>query len=174
MISFDEYVQTRLASLLRLAAVLSGDAHLAEDLVQEVLLRASTRWDRIPEPSVDAYVRRMVTNEYLSWRRKWARVVPRANVDVEESVKDPSERYVDRDELSAGLSRLPKRQRAVVVLRFYEDLSIGEIAHVLDCTAATVRSHLSRALSTLRVAFVEAEFQDVRRDGGDAHHTGIA
>ena len=135
--------------------MLTGDRGLAEDVVQEVLLRVHARWDRLSSMQhLDAYVRRMVVNEYLSWRRRWARVVP------VEFVPGPGEpdfatTHADRDGLVTELAKLPRRQRAAVVLRFYEGLSDDEAAEVLGCSPSTVRSHLSRALQSLRVSHTE-------------------
>ena len=94
----------------------------------------------------------MVVNEFLSWRRKWARIVPHAQVDLDQSdTPDHADRYADADESLAELSRLPKRQRAVLVLRYYGGLSDTEIAETLGCSPGTVRSYASRALASLRV-----------------------
>jgi RNA polymerase sigma-70 factor (sigma-E family) len=152
-VNFDEFVAARMRALLAFATVLTGDRGLAEDLVQEALVRAHRRWSRIVgfhQP--EAYVRRIITNGYLSWRRRWSRVVPRA--DLPERVSDGPDlatTHADRDALRAELAKLPRRQRAVLVLRYYAGLSDAEIADVLDCAPSTVRSYASRALATLRV-----------------------
>jgi RNA polymerase sigma-70 factor (sigma-E family) len=151
-VTFDEYVADRLPGLLRLAGVLAGDRATGEDVVQEVLLRASKRWSQIcAVGSPDAYVRRMVVNEYVSWRRKWGRLVPQAEVLDERVTPDHAERHAERAELAQLLDRLPARQRAVLVLRYYEGMSDEAIADVLGCSTGTVRSHASRALAVLRV-----------------------
>lgn len=114
--TFEEFVGARLPALLRLAGVLAGDRGIAEDVVQEVLLRASRRWSTIAAASSpDAYVRRMVVNEYVSWRRKWARIVPRAELIDERSVPDHADRHAEHDDLSRRLDRLPARQTWVAV-----------------------------------------------------------
>lgn len=119
--TFEDYVAGRLPSLLRLAGALAGDPGTAEEVVQEVLLRASRQWPRIADlDAPDAYVRRMVVNEYQSWRRKWARLVPRAVIETGEAAPDPAERHAARDEITRRLARLPPRQKTVIVLRFYE------------------------------------------------------
>jgi len=152
---FEEFAAARLDPLFRFASVLTGDRALAEDVVQDVLIRVHERWDQLSSVQhLDAYVRRMVVNEYLSWRRRWARVVP------VEFVPDPGEpdfatAHADRDGLVTDLAKLPRRQRAAVVLRFYEGLSDDEAADVMGCSPSTVRSHLSRALHTLRVSRTE-------------------
>jgi RNA polymerase sigma factor (sigma-70 family) len=133
------------------------DRYLAQDIVQDVLLRAQHRWSRIA--AMDApylYVKRMVTNEYLSWRRR------RAARDIASSastldtltppVSDPAIRHAERDAMRARIAVLPRKQRAALVLRYYDDCTDVEIATVLRCTEGTVRSHISRALKTLRAA----------------------
>lgn len=149
--TFDEFTDTRLPALLRYAAVLTGERGLAEDVVQEVLLRAHQKWGHIGElDKPEYYVRRMITNEYLSWRRRWARVVPHAQVP-EAAVPDHAGQHADRDALVAELARLPRRQRTVLVLRYYAGLSDPEIADAMGCSPGTVRGHASRALSALRI-----------------------
>lgn len=151
-VSFEEFLRDRLPVLLRFAAVLCLDRGLAEDVVQEVLVRAQSRWPRIQVLDVpEAYVRRMIINEFLSWRRKWARIVPHADLPDGIGAADPAETHADRAELASELARLPKKQRAAVVLRYYGGLDDAEIASELGCTPGTVRSHLSRALTALRV-----------------------
>ena len=156
-VSFDDFVADRLAPVLRFAGVLTGDRHLAEDVVQDVLVKAHRSWDRIGGLDVpEAYVRRMVVNEYVSWRRKWARIVPRADVgddlDCGRSEPDHAGRLAERADLEQRLAILPARQRAVLVLRYYEQLTDAEIADALGCGVGTVRGYASRGLATLRIA----------------------
>jgi len=150
---FADYVATRRGALLRFATVLCGQTWLAEDLVSDVLGRAFERWERIgvmTEPH--AYVRRMVVNEYLSWRRRLARTAPRADLaPTMPPVDDGAQAQAERDAMIARLARLPRRQRAAVVLRYYAGLSDSEIAAELDCRESTVRSQIARALATLRL-----------------------
>ena len=157
--TFEEFAVARLAAVLRFAAVLTGDRGLAEDVVQEVLIRAHGRWDAIAcLDRPEAYVRKMIVNEYLSWRRRSWRLVPSgAGTDVDARfVPDPAVHHAERDAILAELARLPRRQRAVLVLRYYEALSDAEIADVLGCAPGTVRGYASRALATLRVDLAEA------------------
>jgi len=152
---FDDFLTDRLDGLLRYATALTGDPHLAQDIVQDVLLRAQQRWHRIESPPT--YVRRMVTNEYLSWRRrKSVRSTVPSSLEVLDAlsppVADESDRYDDRDAMRRRLVALPRKQRAAVVLRYYENYSDTEIAELLDCRESTVRSQIARALSTLREA----------------------
>jgi RNA polymerase sigma-70 factor (sigma-E family) len=152
-VTFDEYATWRLPALLRYAAVLTGDRDLAQDIVQEVLARAHSRWSRIASLDVpDLYVRRMVTNEFLSWRRRAVRVTPTdAMPEKAEEGPDAATRHAERVVLLAEIGRLPRRQQAVLVLRYYEGHSDAEIADVLGCRPSTVRGYASRALATLRV-----------------------
>jgi RNA polymerase sigma-70 factor (sigma-E family) len=137
---------------MRFAAALTGDRGLAEDVVQEVLIRAYGRWRHIADmEQPEAYLRRMVTNEYLSWRRRWARITPSPDVGGADELPDHAEAHAQRDALRAELARLPRRQRAVLVLRYEAHLTDNEIAEVLNCPPGTVRSLASRALATLRV-----------------------
>ncbi|UZN01980.1 SigE family RNA polymerase sigma factor [Cellulomonas sp. S1-8] len=159
----DDVVRAHLPGLLRYATVLTGDGHTAADLVQEVLLRAHVRWTRISlMDRPDLYLRRMVTNEHLSWRRRWhVRTVHPSTEEVLAAHADPTRdhahRVVEDDAMWERLAALPPRQRTVLVLRYYEGLADLEIAQVLGTSAATVRSHASRALATLRVADLTTE-----------------
>ena len=154
--ALDDIVRTHLPGLLRYATVLVGDGHTAADLVQEVLLRAHVRWHRIAlMERPDLYLRRMVTNEHLSWRRRWhVRTVHPASDDVLAAHAPPQHDHADalaRDDVMwQHLAALPPRQRTVLVLRYYEGLADPEIAQVLGTSSATVRSHAARALATLR------------------------
>lgn len=152
---FEEFVSVRLEALLRYATALSCDPHLAQDVVQEALLRAQVRWSRIgPMANPGAYVKRMVTNEYLSWRRHKARRDIALN-DIEPAMADPTAHYDERDAMLTSIARLPRKQRACVVLRYYEGCADNEIAEILGCRVTTVRSHISRAIAALRVADTE-------------------
>ena len=151
---FEDFTAARLPAVLRFAGVLTGDRALAEDVVQEVLLRAHRRWRQIGDlDHPESYVRKMVVNEYLSWRRRSWRTIPgglAADVD-DRLIADHALQYAERATLLAELGKLPRRQRAVLVLRYYEGLTDGEIADVLGCAPGTVRGYASRALATLRV-----------------------
>ena len=150
----------RLPSLLRYAVVLTGDRDFAQDVVQEALARAHVRWRRISDSaSPEAYVRRMVLNEYLSWRRRWAvrhvHAVGERLVELDDArggVADHAQGVVDADELWHRLATLGRKQRAVLVLRYYEQLQDEAIAELLSCSPATVRSQASKALRTLRLS----------------------
>ena len=152
--SFDDFVATRSTRLLRTAYLLTHDRALAEDLVQTSLAKAWFAWGRI-DGRPDAYVRRVMVNTYSSWwRRRWngeeaTAEVPERGVGAKGRTEDG--RVDDRTDLWRALARLPKRQRAVVVLRFYEDLSEIETAEILQCSVGTVKSQASRALAKLRL-----------------------
>lgn len=159
--SFRAYVGARQQALLRAAWLLVGDAHLAEDLVQAALSKAAMRWPRIiahgdPEP----YVRRIMFNEHISWwrRRRFTEVLeagvredPAAEVDVPLQVA-----------MQRALARLTPRQRAVLILRYYEDLSESQAADVLGVSVGTVKSQTRHALARLRALSPElAELVEV-------------
>ncbi|MBB5803985.1 RNA polymerase sigma-70 factor (sigma-E family) [Saccharothrix ecbatanensis] len=153
---FDQFVTERLDRLLRYATALTCDKHLAQDIVQDVLLRARQRWGRIGAMTAPyLYVKRMVTNEFLSWRRrKAAHDVSSTHAtlnDLAPTVADHAVRHAERDAMRARIAVLPRKQRAALVLRYYEDSTDAEIAQILGCTEGTVRSHISRALQKLRV-----------------------
>ncbi|MDT7727028.1 MAG: hypothetical protein QOI21_3604 [Actinomycetota bacterium] len=162
---FDLFVAERLDRLLRYATALTCDRHLAEDIVQEVLLRAQPRWSRIESvQSPNLYVRRMVTNEYLSWRRRRAaREISFEHHmlnDLGTPTSDVAGQHAERAVMRALIAKLPRKQRAAILLRYYEDRTDQEIAEVLGCGTGTVRSHLSRALSTLRAAGIPGGYSE--------------
>jgi RNA polymerase sigma-70 factor (sigma-E family) len=150
---FSAYMQARQPALLRTAFLLTGDAHTAEDVVATALAKLYLSWDKIRErESVDGYVRRIIANETTSlWRRPWRRREVAADVLPEHGRLDA---YDDGRAAAVwqAVSSLPPRQRAVVVLRYYEELSEAEIAHVLGISPGTVKSQASRALATLRTS----------------------
>lgn len=157
---FDEFLDARLVALLRYASVVTCDPHLAQDVVQEVLLRAQERWSRIGRMDrPEAYIKKMVLNEFLSWRRRSGRSVPMAREELERVggvTADPVDALQERQTLVGLIGALPRRQRAVIALRYFEGLSDTEIAGMLDCREVTVRSHASRALAALRAAMTTA------------------
>jgi RNA polymerase sigma-70 factor (sigma-E family) len=149
---FKEFVTERQRPLLRFAMVLTGDARLAEELVQDVLVRAFERWDRISGlDHPGAYIRRMIVNDYLSLRRRLWRLVPFDPNEHVDAVDDHAGHHAERDAILAELGKLPRKQRAVIALRYYGGLSDPEIADALGCTPGTVRGYASRALATLRI-----------------------
>jgi RNA polymerase sigma-70 factor (sigma-E family) len=159
--TFDQYVAQRLGSLLRFAMVITCDGQLAEDVVQEVLVRAHGRWWRIAGMDhPEAYLKRMIVNEYLSWRRRSRRVLPVQPAVLAQLLAptaDPAGAHGEHDALIRRIAALPARQRTVIALRFFDDRSDPEIAEVLNCSVSTVRSTASRALATLRVTLTAKE-----------------
>jgi len=151
--TFEEFTGTRLPALLRFAAVLTGDRAIAEDVAQEALIRAYARWDRIGAMDrPDLYVRKMVLNEFLSWRRRSWRQIPAGDAVARDAAEpDHALGHAERDALLAEVAKLPARQRAVIVLRYYEGCADAEIAGLLGCRPATVRAYAARALAALRV-----------------------
>ncbi len=152
--SFDEFVRREQAGLVRYAALLAGSRAQGEDLVQDVLVRVLPRWDRLSrEPGGRlAYVRRAVTNEHVSWRRRWStRHIRYLDSAALPDVPAAAEPALD-EVLWQRLQRLPAQQRAALVLRYYEGMPDAEIGELLGCRAATVRAHVSRGLAQLRVA----------------------
>jgi RNA polymerase sigma-70 factor (sigma-E family) len=150
---FADYVAEQRPALMRFATVLTCRTWLADDIVSDVLGRAFEQWDRISamaEPH--AYVRRMIVNDYLSWRRRLFRTTPRAEVeDDTPEVGDGADERAERDAMIRRLARLPRRQRTAVVLRYYAGLPDAEIAAQLGCGQTTVRSQIARALAALRI-----------------------
>jgi RNA polymerase sigma-70 factor (sigma-E family) len=157
-VEFTEYVAGHRRALYRFAVVLTGDVTLADDVVADTLGRAFEKWPLVQESTnVHAYVRRMVVNEYLGWRRRME-VHLRLRVelvDLPDPRSDHSSGLADRDQLVAELRRLPVKQRAAVVLRYYEGLSFAEIADLLGTGENAVRSNISRALTRLRVQMAD-------------------
>jgi RNA polymerase sigma-70 factor (sigma-E family) len=161
--SFREFVGARQKALLRTAWLLVGDAHLAEDLVQTALSKAAMRWERIvahgdPEP----YVRRIIYTEHVSWwrRRRFTEVLG-ASLDDQpgDAVDVPLQVAMQR-----ALAKLTPKQRAVLVLRYYEDLSESQTAEVLDVAIGTVKSQTRHALARLKALAPEiADLVEVRR-----------
>lgn len=150
---FDDFAAARLPALLRFAYLLSGDRELARDLVQETLTKTLVRWSRIDATDQPyAYVRTILTNEFLAFhrRQKRLRTIPLTD-QLAPPQPDPNTALGERDELRQQLAGLPKQQRAVLVLRYYEGLSDTEIAEVLRCRPSTVRAYAARAFATLRV-----------------------
>jgi RNA polymerase sigma-70 factor (sigma-E family) len=145
---FDEFVVARSPALLRTAYLLTRDLQLAEDLLQTALTKAWFAWNRIdgdPEP----YVRRiLVTSSVSWWRKRWTHETPTGFVPEPGSDAAPP---VDVHDLMQALDRLPRRQRAVVVLRYVEDRTEADTAALMGCSVGTVKSQCAKALAKLRV-----------------------
>jgi RNA polymerase sigma-70 factor (sigma-E family) len=151
-VEFTAYLSARQTALLRTAYLLTGDRHQAEDVLQTSLAKLYLAWDRVRErDSVDAYVRRIMVNENNSlWRRGWKRREhPTDQLPEGSAVVDSYDRGRN-DALWAVVQTLPRKARAVLVLRYYEELSEAETAEVLGISVGTVKSQTSRALAALR------------------------
>jgi RNA polymerase sigma-70 factor (sigma-E family) len=150
---FEHFVATRSGRLLRTAYLLTQDNHLAEDLLQTSLAKAWRSWSRV-ESDHEAYVRKILVNTYSTWwRRRWNGEHP--SDELPETTRPGDDHTADQGsttfDVRTALARLPKRQRAVVVLRFFDDLTEAETARLLDCSVGTVKSQTSKALAKLRV-----------------------
>jgi RNA polymerase sigma-70 factor (sigma-E family) len=146
---YHEFVATRSPRLLRVAYLLTRDWGEAEDLLQTALMKAWFAWAKIDgEP--DAYVRRIIATTFISWRRRrWTGEIS-SGILPEHTAPDATTVIEDRHGLWPALGRLPKRQRAVIVLRYFEDLSEAQVATALGITVGTVKSQTSKALAGLR------------------------
>ncbi len=153
--AFASWASSRRPHLRRTAYLMCGDWAGADDLVQEALLRVHRHWRRVVAGNPDAYARRALTSVCIDQRRKpfWRR---------ERLTAEPPEgSYVDRagerDDLGAALAQLPPKQRAAVVLRYWEDLSLEQVADALGCSVGNVKSQSSRGLAKLRELLVQHE-----------------
>jgi RNA polymerase sigma-70 factor (sigma-E family) len=154
---FSAFASSRWPRLVRLAFGLTGDRWAAEDLAQTTLARAYVAWHRVSRADdPDAYLRRILLNaSNRRFRRR--RVDERTGDPPELPVDGPADLVGERATLLAALRQLPPRQRAVIVLRYWEDLTDAQIAATLGCSPGTVRSQLSRALAKLRESPALAE-----------------
>ncbi|MFG1910775.1 SigE family RNA polymerase sigma factor [Kribbella sp. NPDC048928] len=152
---FDDWVAQRGAALLRFAYLVTRDHSRAEEAVQDALIAAYSRWSRICRvQDPEAYVRRCIVNADISrWRRFFRRETPTEDAGTSapsDAAPDHAVAQAEHDAVWALCATLPAKQRAAVVLRYYEDLPDAEIAVILDCSAVTVRSQIHRALASLR------------------------
>ncbi len=158
MTDFESWLVAREPALQRLALLLTGDEHTAQDLVQTSLAKLYLAWDRLDDrDNLDAYARRILVNEHrTAWRRPWRRreVVTAAPPDRPGlSIEYDGGREV----VWEFVASLPPRQRAVIVLRYYEQLTEAEIAEVLGVSPGTVKSQASRAIAALRARLPEEQ-----------------
>jgi len=153
--SFDAFVRARMPALLRFAHALTGDPHTAADLVQDALVRTGMRWSRLDHTGdPEAYVRRAILNGRTSrWRKLHRETLVH---ELPERIA-PTEPPRHDEQLWELLMTLPQRQRAVIVLRYYEDMSEEQIAATLGCAPGTVKSQASKALAKLRAAMPAEE-----------------
>ncbi|GAA2594878.1 SigE family RNA polymerase sigma factor [Winogradskya consettensis] len=157
-----EYVQGRLPRLHRTAYLLCGDAFQADDIVQATLTSLYTNWRKASAAdNLDGYVHRIMVRRFLDEkRRKWSQVLLGDRLPDDGRAAAPD--VEQRDEVLTALRALPKRQRAVVVLRYFHDLSVDATAEALGCTAGTVKSQCSRGLATLREVLPMATAEGTR------------
>lgn len=144
---FTEYVLTRGPRLRRAAYLLCGSPELAEDLLQEALIALAERWGSVQNP--DAFVRRVVYRQRVSWWRKHRREVVTERLP-EPGMPDGTHQRAQADEVREALRALPPRQRAAVVLRYFEDLTVAQTAEVMGVRPGTVKSLSHHAVATLR------------------------
>ncbi|MFB7446922.1 SigE family RNA polymerase sigma factor [Streptomyces sp. NPDC056194] len=150
---FAEFAVAAWPRLVRTAQLLTGDFHEAEDLVQTTLAKVYGRWRRVPRAEIDLYVRRALINNNLSRirRKRVAHLLtPVLPEPLRHTFAGHAEAVEERTALLAALADLPARQRAVMVLRYWEDMTEQQIASVLGCSLGTVKSHARRGLAALR------------------------
>ncbi|GIG70239.1 SigE family RNA polymerase sigma factor [Phytomonospora endophytica] len=146
---FRDFTAAQTPALLRVAYLLTGDVHLAQDLVQSALAACVKKWHRIDEPY--AYVRKaMYRSQYNAWRSRARKPESIVDAPPERADRDHADGVAARHDLRAALARLPYRQRLIVVLRHYEDRSEAEIARMLGISPSGVRSQASRGIAALR------------------------
>ena len=162
-LSFTDFVAHRQRALLRSVYLIVGNLQVAEDLLQEALIRLAVRWERVADGNPEAYLRRMLYRDVISWRarRRLRREADTAWTRERQIIVDESGASADRVALEAALRRLSHRQRAVVVLRYHEDLTEIQVAEILGISPGTVKSYAHTALKRLR-----ADLPDVVTNSG--------
>jgi RNA polymerase sigma-70 factor (sigma-E family) len=149
---FRAFVEARSSALLRSGWLLTGDWTSAEDLVQTALAAAWPRWESL-DHSPELYVRKIMVNTFLRWRdRRWNGEIATAKLPEHRAYGDVFAQVDSRAALTAALDRLPARQRAVVVLRYFADMTEAQTAQTMGCSVGAVKSHASKALARLREA----------------------
>jgi len=151
-LEFEDWLVAREPTLQRTAHLLTGDVHAAQDLVQNTLAKLYLRWDRVRDvDNVDAYARKALVNEFrTAWRRPVRRVEQIVEVVPERATAETPAYDGSQDAVWRFVCGLPPKQRAVIVLRFYEQLTEAEIADLMGISVGTVKSQSSRALAALR------------------------
>jgi RNA polymerase sigma-70 factor (sigma-E family) len=150
---FAEFVAARSTSLFRTAYLMVGDHGLAQDLLQEALTKTYVAWPRLRDPGkAEPYARRAVVTTAISWKRRrhWYGERPTENLPDHTPVGDGTEELALRDLVWIEILALPVRQRAAIVLRFYEDMSEAQIAEAMGCAPGTVKSQVSHGVKRLR------------------------
>jgi len=171
---FEDFVVARGQALQRFGYGLTGDWALAEDLLQTALAKAYPRWRRVQNDDPDAYVRKIMLNTWSSWRRRrWRGELPTATMP-EEPGPDSFSGVDRRQALRSALAKLPPRQRAVVVLRYHQDLSERQVADLLGISVGAVKSQAAKALATLREQAALTAYSTERPPGSDQVASGGA
>ncbi|MDQ0808894.1 RNA polymerase sigma-70 factor (sigma-E family) [Streptomyces sp. B3I7] len=167
---FETFVTARGPRLLRMAWLLTGDPHQAEDLLQTALAKVWPKWPRIADQHPEAYVRKTLVTTHASWwQRRWRGEVPHGELPDRPSTGGDPFAAVDLEQsLAAAVRSLPRRQRAVLVLRYLEDLSVEETAQIMGCGLGTVKSQSVKALRTLRTALGDRHPDVLGPGAGDA------
>jgi RNA polymerase sigma-70 factor (sigma-E family) len=149
---FAEFVAARSPALLRAAWLLTGDGAAAQDLVQAALIRTWSRWAALERvENAESYVRRVMATTYVTWwRRRWRAEVSTGVLPDRPTAGDAFAVADLRDAVRSALDELPRRQRAVIVLRYFEDLTEAQTAAALGCSVGTVKSQTAKALARLR------------------------
>ncbi len=167
---FRDFVAARASSLRRTAYLLTADQGHADDLLQTALTKVYLSWDRIRDPhAAEAYARRTLVTTYTSWwrRRSWQER-PAEHLG-ERDQPDHTDALIDRADLRQQLRSLPRQQRAVIVLRFYEDLTVAATADALGISVGTVKSYTSRALVAMRIQLTARPTARAIATGGSDH-----
>jgi RNA polymerase sigma-70 factor (sigma-E family) len=168
--AFADFVAARSPALHRAAYLMVGDVGLAQDLVQEALTKTYVAWPRLREAgNAEAYTRKVITNTAITWFRRKGWNAERVTEHLPETVEaGHADRVSDRAALMAALAQLPPRQRAAIVLRFYDDLTEAQTAAAMDCAVGTVKSQVSAGLAKLRALLGDAVDLDELMPAGGA------
>lgn len=161
--SFERFLADREPALLRTAMFLTGSREVGEDVLQDVLLRAYRHWRRIDDP--DAYLRRALVNATRSWQRRWRFWEESLEARAEQAVDPDADRVPVRAGLLTALRALPPKQRAVLVLRYFDDLSESQTADILGCSTSSVKTHAARGLQRMRAALAVDDTGSGRKEG---------
>jgi len=151
--AFTEFVEARSPSLFRTAYLMVGDHQLAQDLLQEALVKTLVAWPRLRDrPHVDAYTRRIIVTTSISWRRRRSFHERPSHALPERVGPDPVDAAVTHDLVISALLTVPPRQRAAIVLRYYDDLTEAQTAEAMGCSVGAVKSQVSAGLKRMREA----------------------
>jgi RNA polymerase sigma-70 factor (sigma-E family) len=149
--AFAEYAEACSVAMFRTAFLMVGDHQLAQDLVQEALVKTLMAWPRLNDrENLHAYTRRIIVTTSLSWRRRRSFHERPVEVLPERHGPDLADAVVSHEEMMAALGTLPPRQRAAIVLRFYQDLTEAQTAEAMGCSVGAVKSQVSAGLRRLR------------------------